>query len=153
MKTLASTYAIISIMFFSCSSSSNEKPIEKKIIETHTAQVQEDKIEEIQLDNGKKWIVDSHMMAHIRNMEKEVYTFSEKKSNDYLTLANNLQSNINLLTSNCTMEGKAHDELHKWLLPYIELVNELSAIKDDLKAAEQFQKIHHSFTTFNQYFI
>lgn len=70
----------------------------------------------------------------------------------HLSLAEKLQSNIELLTSNCTMEGQAHDELHKWLLPYIDMVNELSAAKDDTEASKQFVNIQISFTTFNQYF-
>lgn len=50
------------------------------------------------------------------------------------------------------MKGKAHDELHKWLLPYIDLVKEFSESKDETTLNEQFQKIQTSFTTFNQYF-
>ncbi|MBK9047964.1 MAG: hypothetical protein IPL74_15190 [Bacteroidetes bacterium] len=50
------------------------------------------------------------------------------------------------------MKGKAHDELHKWLLPYIDLVKELSEAKDETEAAKQFENIQTSFTTFNQYF-
>lgn len=46
------------------------------------------------------------------------------------------------------MKGEAHDELHKWLLPYIELVDHFS--KD--KSNENLAKIQESFTTFNQYF-
>ena len=58
------------------------------------------------------------------------------------------KENLDLLTSNCTMKGQAHDELHKWLLPYLDLVTDFS--KD--KSAEQFAEIQNAFTTFNQYF-
>lgn len=44
------------------------------------------------------------------------------------------------------------DELHKWLLPYIDLVKKLSEAKDETEASEQFKNIQTSFTTFNQYF-
>ncbi|MBK6365166.1 MAG: hypothetical protein IPF52_17485 [Saprospiraceae bacterium] len=50
------------------------------------------------------------------------------------------------------MKGKAHDELHKWLLPYIDLVKELSEAKDETEASKHFENIQISFTTFNQYF-
>ncbi|MBK8111874.1 MAG: hypothetical protein IPO65_01705 [Saprospiraceae bacterium] len=50
------------------------------------------------------------------------------------------------------MKGKAHDELHKWLLPYIDLVKELSAAKNETEATKQFENIQISFTTFNQFF-
>ena len=50
------------------------------------------------------------------------------------------------------MTGQAHDELHKWLLPYIDLVAELSDAKAETEAAKQFENIQNSFITFNQYF-
>ncbi len=59
---------------------------------------------------------------------------------------------FDLLTSNCTMKGKAHDELHKWLLPYIDMVKELSEAKDETEASKLFENIQISFTTFNKYF-
>ncbi len=46
------------------------------------------------------------------------------------------------------MAGKAHDELHTWLDPYIELVDSFSKEK----SANQFTEIQNSFKIFNQYF-
>jgi hypothetical protein len=50
------------------------------------------------------------------------------------------------------MKGKAHDELHKWLLPNIDMVKKLSEAKDETESSKQFKNIQTSFTTFNQYF-
>jgi len=58
-----------------------------------------------------------------------------------------------LLTPNCTMTGKSHDELHKWLLPYIDLVKGLSEAKDETEAARQLENIQISLNTYNQYFL
>jgi len=88
------------------------------------------------------------MMLHIRNMEKEVILFSKEKEQNHSLLAGKLKANIDLLTSNCTMKGTAHDELHKWLVPYMELVDTFH----NEKSANQFIEIQHSFETFNQYF-
>ena len=85
-------------------------------------------------------------------MENDIISFSTFEQKDYKSLAEKLQSNIDLLTSNCTLKGKAHDELHKWLLPYIDLVKELSEAKDETEASKQYENIQTSFTTFNQYF-
>ena len=85
-------------------------------------------------------------------MENDVISFAKVEQKDYNSLSVKLQSNIDLLTSNCTMKGKAHDELHKWLLPYIDLVKELSESKDENETDKQFQKIENAFKTFNQYF-
>jgi hypothetical protein len=112
----------------------------------------DDESEAIELNNGEKWKVDANMITHIRNMENDVISFANVEQKDYKSLSAKLQSNVDLLTSNCTMKGKAHDELHKWLLPYIDLVKELSEAKDETEAEKQFQSIQTSFTTFNQYF-
>jgi hypothetical protein len=95
------------------------------------------------------------MMVYIRDMESDINRFAETKHtqlNDFTQLGLNLEKNIDLLTSSCTMEGKAHDELHKWLLPYIELVDGLNKSKSIDEASQTFQKIKSSYKTFNIYF-
>jgi hypothetical protein len=108
--------------------------------------------EKLQLNNGQKWKVDEKMLVFIRNMESDILDFSNTDQKDFNILTEKLQSNIDLLTSNCTMKGDAHDALHKWLLPYIEIVNTLSETKNATEASTQFENIQTSFSTFNQYF-
>lgn len=106
----------------------------------------------IALNNGEKWKLDDKMLVHIRNMENDINAFENTSNSDYKELAKKLQSNLDLLTSNCTMKGQAHDELHKWLLPYIDLVNVFSKTTNKQELVVQFKKIQSSFLTFNQYF-
>lgn len=109
----------------------------------------------IELNNGLKWKVEVEMLKYIRNMESDVKLFSEannKNLNDYIILGAGLQKNIDLLTSNCTMEGKAHDELHKWLLPYIDMVDKLNKSKNDNDTKATFKEIENSFAVFNKCF-
>jgi hypothetical protein len=108
--------------------------------------------EKLQLNNGEKWKVDEKMLVYIRNMESDILDFSNTDQKDFNILTEKLQSNIDLLTSNCTMKGDAHDALHKWLLPYIEIVNTLSETINATEASTQFENIQTSFSTFNQYF-
>lgn len=150
---------ILTSLFFglaSCGNSTVESKEEKKQDSATEAKVEEhhhDEKEEIELNNGEKWIVDKDMMVHIRNMEKDVVAFGKNAEKDYAAISKKLLTNIDLLTSNCTMTGKAHDELHKWLLPYINLVGELEAAENETKAAEFFEEVEHSFHVFNEYFI
>jgi len=132
------------LVLFSC----NTKSKEEKTTEMNTVEHQHSENEAIQLNDGEKWKVDDNMMRHIRNMEKDVIKFDKENGANYSLLAEKLKANIELLTSNCTMKGKAHDELHKWLVPFIELVDAFS--KD--KSANQLTEMKHSFLTFNQYF-
>lgn len=152
MKKITITTIAISLFLFSCGNTSNEKANKISETVTHEDHQHNDEIQDIELNNGEKWKVDAAMLTHIRNMENDVISFAKIEQKDYKLIAKKLQINVDLLTSNCTMKGKAHDELHKWLLPYIDIVNELSEAKDETKAAKYFEKIQNSFTTFNNYF-
>lgn len=141
------TIALVTLFAFSC----HEKVTQEagvQIEPTATEMHQHSDDEAIQLNNGEKWKVDENMMVYIHNMENEVVLFDTQKSKDYKTLANHLKKNIDLLTSNCTMKGQAHDELHKWLLPFIDLVDAFS--KDN--STEHLIKIQQEFKIFNTYF-
>lgn len=152
MNKIMLTLVAINLLLNSCSDSVNDlsnKHIEASI---YNELQPEEESEVIKLNNGEKWKVDANMLNHIRHMENDVVSFAKEVQKDYKSLSDKLQSNIDLLTSNCTMKGKAHDKLHKWLLPYIDMIEELSEAKDETEALEKFEKIQNSFTTFNQYF-
>lgn len=144
LKIKIAFLAAAGLLLISC----NTKSKEENIPEIKTEKHQHSENETIQLNEGEKWKVDENMMLHIRNMERNVFLFSKENQQNHSLLAGKLKADIDLLTSNCTMKGKAHDELHKWLLPYIELVD--AFYKE--KSANQFIEIQHSFKTFNQYF-
>ena len=152
MKKLIILIPLISLFLFSCRNTVNEKSNEQTQSVIQQENHHNDESEAIELNNGEKWKVDANMITHIHNMENDIISFTEIEQKNYKSLSEKLQSNIDLLTSNCTMKGKAHDELHKWLLPYIDLVKELSEAKDQTEASKQFQNIQTSFTAFNQYF-
>lgn len=135
----------ISLLTFSgCESSTNNTEIASKKENTHHHSE-----EDIQLNNGEKWLVEPSMLLIIRKMEKEVNQFDQQS---FSQLGKQLTIDIEELTSNCTMTGQAHDELHKWLLPYIDMVDHLVQTNDQKEAKAVYQQIKQSFHTFNQYF-
>ena len=145
-------FVIGTTFLFSCNQTEEKKEkIESQVIENHS-HIESDSIE---LNNGTKWKVVPEMMAHIRNMESDINRFDEAKHTelkDFTQLGASLQKNIDLLTSNCTMEGKAHDELHKWLLPYIDMVDKLNKSKNSDEALRTFEEIKASYKLFSIYF-
>ena len=50
------------------------------------------------------------------------------------------------------MEGKDHDELHKWMLPYIDMADKLNKSKNNEDAQHTFNDIVSSFKLFTIYF-
>lgn len=79
----------------------------------------------IQLDNGKKWQANvetsegvNQMMASVKKaISKEISTIE-----DYRALGASLQTAFNGIFKNCTMTGEAHDQLHNFLLPMVDMV-------------------------------
>lgn len=129
------------------------------MVSAQTAKHEHHQEEPIQLNNGKKWKVHKNMIQYIRDMEKETFDFEKRTKSfetinvaEYQVLGNILNARIQLLTSNCTMTGQAHDELHKWLLPYIHSVEELTAAKTASEAQNIFNQMKTSWKTFNTYF-
>ncbi len=148
MKTTIISIFTFSILLIGCENNSKKENKPKVENEEH----EHSENTKIELNNGGKWAVKPEMLVHIRIMETEVNLFKKSETKDYKLLAKKLQENIESLTSNCTMTGKAHDELHKWLLPYIDLVTDLSDVSDKALEMKNYENIEASFKTFNQFF-
>lgn len=143
----------LAITFFACSSNSTEEISNEQTTtentETNEVEHEHQELEEIVLNNGNKWKVVESMLIYIRNMEKAVNEF---KGDDYPALAKTIDENITELTTKCTMEGPAHDELHKWLVPFIELSEKFDVATDVTEQEKIYQEFKVSFETFNTYF-
>ena len=151
MKNKIMPLIVLGMSLIGCGQISTETEYDAAQLDKEEVQHQLVETQTIYLNNGEKWEVNDEMMPPIQHMEKSIHTFSEIEEKDYRTLAGNLKKDIDLLTSNCTMTGQGHDELHKWLLPFIDMVNELSEASSG-NEEEIFRNIQISFNTFNQYF-
>lgn len=100
----------------------------------------------INLNGGEKWVVDSEMMVYIRAMEKGIQAYSMDKETE--RLSDSLQSNIGSLISSCTMTGQAHDELHKWLLPFMATADSLK----EKKGKNTIEDLNSALKRFHAYF-
>ncbi len=139
------------LIFSACHTTSNEK--EKT--PDHQKDTSITKINNpyhIELNDGKKWKVVPEMMAIIRSMETQVNEFQGKEIDQHINNALKLQHKVDSLTSNCTMTGKAHDELHKWLLPYLDMVDAYNHANNQEDADSIFLEIKNSFVNMNQFF-
>ena len=132
----------------------NEEMVVKDTVVTEEIH-QHNEVEAIVLDNGKKWVVVPEMMAFIKNIENAVNEFSKKDKptfEEYQTLSKGITKNLEDLTANCTMTGQAHDELHKWLVPFLDLSAEFSETTNVEEADKAYHKIEEAFKEFVVYF-
>lgn len=132
---------VIAILLFSCNEPGNaEAENANEPIESPSG---------IVLVDNKKWKVDPNMMVHLRNLEKVLNDTNQKNLD---TVGADLEHHLDLLTSNCTMKGQAHDELHKWLVPFINDVSQFNEESDEKKRKKQALKLKDSFAEFNSHF-
>ncbi|MFN5417185.1 MAG: hypothetical protein ACK5B9_09025 [Flavobacteriia bacterium] len=133
--------------------SCQQKKEKQNTVSNIESEVHEHSQEKIELNQGEKWKVEPKMMLIIRKIENEITGFKGNELTDYQSLASNIDDGLNDLTSSCTMQGKAHDELHKWLVPFMEMVAEFSESKSTAESNEYVSKLKSEFNRFNTYFI
>lgn len=145
----------ISFMFlYGCNQSTNTASIEEKE-EVHTEETHQHESESsmtIKLNNSEKWVVNEEMKPFALKGEELVNQYLQKGETDFKTLAEQIKEQNTQLIKNCTMEGKSHDELHKWLHPHLEIVKALENEIDTAKANEIVLKLEHSYKQYHEYF-
>lgn len=107
---------------------------------------------DIELDNGEKWKVNEEMKPHVTQGHKALVSYMESEGTDYKALAENIQEANKGLISSCTMQGKSHDELHKWLYPHLEMVKSLEQAEDQDQANAIIHDLEHSYAEYDNYF-
>ena len=158
MRIKISILIVLSVLLFSCKKENNSEktiqPTQKIEQETdqHKKHHHEHEAINIVLLNGEKWTVDKPMMQHIQNIKSDVMQFKGNSLKDYQVLADKINKNLELLTSNCTMTGQAHDELHKWLVPFLEMAENFSNSKTIEEAQKNYQTIKSSFDILDKNF-
>ena len=152
MKTKILPLIAGTFILFSCGNATNDKTSVQTDSTVHEQHHEAAVSSALELNNGEKWAVNTEMMVHVLSMENELNSFAGTGLSDYQGLAAKLQQYNDQIISSCTMKDKAHEELHKWLLPYIDSVKELSEAKDETTASAQLLKVKKSCAQFNEYF-
>jgi hypothetical protein len=108
--------------------------------------------EKIELNNGQKWAVNQEMKPHIEQGREVLNAYLSDGSTDHLKLVKDLQEQNSKLIKSCTMDGKAHDELHKWLHPHLELIKALRDTKTEVEVTEVTGQLKSSYDLYDTYF-
>ncbi len=107
---------------------------------------------DLSLNNGEKWKVNAEMKPHIEQENQILNNYLAQNETNYQELAEALKRDNNNLIKSCTMTGESHEELHKWLHPHMELLEQLSTAKDLTAAKGVIAQIEESFKTYHNYF-
>lgn len=110
---------------------------------------------ELELDHGERWVVDPPMLVPVRRMQQRIAQAAHQGAlltPEHAALADSLFADLDDLVAGCTMEGKAHEELHVWLIPHMQLVQDLEKAADTTQARAILQRLADSATEFDRYF-
>ncbi len=110
----------------------------------------DEELSDLSLNNGKKWQMDEHTRKSFLSMEKlfsdiDVNNLSKENLKKY---GSDLRADINTLIQGCEMQGDAHDQLHTFLMPYIDIVDHLSENGE----IEEAIKIQRYLKTYKEFF-
>ena len=141
--------AISSFILWSCSNN------EQKTSDPATPQAEhhhDHSSVNIELNDGKKWLVNEEMKAPLTKGEELLNEYIKSGQNNYKELAGQLKEQNDKLIESCTMDGKSHEELHKWLHPHLNLVEKLEKVSAEAEAKELVKELQSSYSTYHQYF-
>lgn len=99
-----------------------------------------------------KWPMPEAMMKHLRDLEQDVRNLDAAAEKDHAALAAKIDGHTDRLIANCTMDGKAHDALHDWLMPFLQLNKAYATAPDAAAQSSEFQKIKDALATFHERF-
>ncbi len=139
------------MLLWSCNNST-EKSTTHQETENHAEHRHDESSEAIELNNGEKWLVNEEMKPFVLKGEELVNAYIQNNQTDYKALAKQLKEQNNQLIKSCTMGGKSHDELHKWLHPHLEIVKAIENETDAKKANETVLHLQHSYQHYHKYF-
>lgn len=106
----------------------------------------------IELINHKPWQSNQPTTDGIQKMEILINAFTLSNNvEDYKTLKKSLEDEIITIFSKCTMKGKAHDELHNYLLPLHDMLKALDS-EDISTCKNQIKVIKTQLSIYPIYF-
>ena len=143
---------IIGFMLHGLSSKPSETVNSTKVSKAVNDEPVNEPAEPIELDNGQKWKVNEEMKPFLTNGKNLLNEYIQNEDNDYTGLAAALSEQDNKLIESCTMDGKSHEELHKWLHPHLDMVADLESTKDTAQAKKLVEQLKASYVDFEKYF-
>lgn len=146
--------ASLTLIMFSCGNTSEKiKAKEETKIVKETETEQHDSDEELTLNNGKRWEANLETTEGVKMLQMQLKGFSDKESVEgYASLTTELEETFAEIFAKCTMKGEAHNQLHNFLKPMLELFDGMKS--GDLKKSQySFEILSKHLTLYKEYFI
>lgn len=154
MKRKVIAISILMLATVACSAPEAEvnKEVEKKIPVEVVEEVKAQTPHDLALNNGEKWLVDEGMIVAVDKINGLINKYSSVKLVDYQILGDEIGKQTKNLISSCTMKGQGHEELHKWLVPFMELTEALVMTSSPEAGAVLLSDIKEEMAIYNEFF-
>jgi len=122
-------FLITLILLVSCKQNKEVKPVPETLQQEEVVEESHESIDgTVTLDNGKLWQANPETTTGINNMKSRMQAFTDKENAEaYSTLKEGLEADFTELFQKCTMKGEAHNQLHNYLFPFIDLFDGLAS--------------------------
>ncbi|MBL4669126.1 MAG: heme-binding domain-containing protein [Flavobacteriales bacterium] len=104
--------------------------------------------EELQLNNGEKWITNTETNVGIKNF----IAIINNQNLDFSNKGENLNTEMKRIFAECTMQGEAHNQLHLYLLPMVKMFRELKESETYSGAILKQTEIKQHLASYETYF-
>lgn len=107
---------------------------------------------ELVLDNGNKWKVNEYMKEYLMEAFKIIDDVDLTVNIKGKRIAKKLLKLKDKSVEFCIMEGEGHHVLHRWLVPYVKLLNSLKQAEYVDDEILYFEELKRAVKEFNTYF-
>jgi hypothetical protein len=97
----------------------------------------------LSLDNGSKWVANKETTEGIHEMMRLVADYTASSANDLDKLQEDLRTEFRTIFAKCTMKGEAHNQLHNYLYPLKEQIDELPKV--DLADVNKYLQLYFTY--------
>lgn len=115
MKNICLSIVLL-LLISSCAESYNEVQ-EKELIEYDAPTVE--------LNEGVQWQANAATVEGISKLKILAENF-DTESDSFEELQSQMRNEFSLIFKNCTMKGEAHEQLHNYLLPLMDMFGDLT---------------------------
>ena len=121
---------VLSVLLFSCKQKTEQVKVPFEVQE-ETTEVEEshESIDgTVTLNKGDLWLANPETTEGIQKMKKRMSSFKDTESIEtYANLKTGLEEDFTELFQKCTMKGEAHNQLHNYLFPILDLFEGLES--------------------------
>jgi len=106
----------------------------------------------ITLNNGELWLANPETTEGIQKMKKRMSLFNDSDNLEaYVILKAGIEEDFTELFEKCTMKGEAHNQLHNYLFPILELFDGLES-SDLVVCKKSFSELNIHLNEYSNYF-